>query len=84
MVKKVMNSRFKIALFLDFCNGILMNSYGIAKQHLPAILGKYYFYQSFNGNPSFKHAERNYYIYWAPDDKWRVCTANNRFAIISY
>ena len=72
-------------MFSDFCiNGIRVASNGTAKEYQSSTLGKYNFYRSFNGNPSFKHAERNYYIYWAPDDKWRVCTANNRFAIISY
>lgn len=74
-----MNSKLKITLFSDFCmNGISMDSNGATKEYYYPILGKYNFYQSFNERPSFKHAEYNYYIfwaYWAPSYTWMVCNS---------
>ena len=49
--------------------------------------GRYHYYQLSNGKPSFiKYISKNVtydYLYWAPDEQWKVCNANDKITIMS-
>ena len=62
-------------LFLDKClHGLIIDSTGIAKQYQLSALGLYLNHKLFNGVLSFKHVDRELFLYKFPDDKWRVST----------
>ena len=69
-------------IFSDLCsNTLIIDSNGIAREHLDRILGKYHYYQSSDGRPKFK--QNNYRLKFDSDDRWKVCYTNIQLFIVS-
>ena len=61
-------------------DGLTIDSKGVTKQYMPSLLGIYKNYKRLNGMPSFKHVDKEWYVYWTGDFYgfyWKVSIAKN-------
>ena len=53
-------------------HGLIIDSKGFTRYSQYSILGKYKYHNEYNGKPSFIHVDNNLYLYWSPNDYWKV------------